>query len=146
MWKRKNKSVCYIIFIIIPTIPRASPNALNKWWHSPQSWLMTYAFILQKTRKLPVDFLIPSAVTFLYQTRNSEPTGTRQYVIGYRRHRLLQQFTNIPTYSCRSLRLHNNTFPRFKFFFTFSNSRLVPHSLYSRYPVSNNFRKTSSVY
>lgn len=64
MWKRKNKSVCYIIFIIIPTIPRASPNALNKWWHSPQSWLMTYAFILQKTRKLPVDFLIPAQLRF----------------------------------------------------------------------------------
>lgn len=62
-WKRKNKSVCYIIFIIIPTIPRMSPNALNKWWHSPQSWLMIYAFILQKTRKLSVDFLIPRSIT-----------------------------------------------------------------------------------
>jgi hypothetical protein len=84
---------------------------------------MTYAFILQKTRKLSVDFLIPRSYV-LYQTRNSEPTGTRQYVIGYRRHRLLQQFTNIPSYSCRSLRLHNNTFPSFKVFLLFQTRDL----------------------
>jgi len=29
--------------------------------------------------------------------QRTDPTGARQYVIGYRRHRLLQQFTDIPS-------------------------------------------------
>jgi len=102
---------------------------------------MTYAFILQKTRKLPVDFLIPSAVTFYI----------KRAIVNRPVHSNMS--SDIVVIACCN---NSRTFRRIhvvlfvsiiipflvsRFFFTFSNTRLIPHSLYSRYPVSNNFRK-----
>lgn len=62
--------------------------------------IRTYIFYSSKHQKTAGRTFISSlAVTpnNIKRAIYSEPTGTRQYVIGYRRHRLLQQFTDIPS-------------------------------------------------